>query len=207
MKQIRKAFAVMLALCMAISMMFSAVSVNAATKVKKPVTKITKNYSKTVCVGDNVIVYLNNIKGTKSSVKWTSSKPSVASIIEKDESRNFGSTCSYVVVNCKTPGTTRITAIDKGKKYSCSVRVKAPKLNYTKKTIKKGQKFVLKAINANILSDVSFDMTKENVVTFKVGSISPKTVNQVTVVGKQKGTSDIYVSVNGKRLVCKVTVK
>ena len=99
MKQIRKAFAVMLALCMAISMMFSAVSVNAAKKVKKPVTKITKNYSKTVCVGDNVIVYLNNIKGTKSSVKWTSSKPSVASIIEKDESRNFGSTCSYVVVN------------------------------------------------------------------------------------------------------------
>lgn len=207
MKQIRKIFAVMLALCMAISMMFSAVSVNAATKTKRPLTKMTKNYSKTVCVGDNVIVYLNNIKGAKSSVKWTSSKPSVASIIEKDESRNFGNTCSYVVISCKTPGTTRITAIDKGKKYSCSVRVKAPKLNYTKKTIKKGQKFVLKATNANILSDISFDMSNENVVTFKTGSISPKTVNKVTVVGKQKGTSDVYVFVNGKRLECKVTVK
>lgn len=207
MKQVKKIFAIMLSMCLAISMMFSAVSVNAATKTKRPLTKMTKNYSKTVCVGDNVIVYLNNIKGAKSSVKWTSSKPSVASIIEKDESRNFGNTCSYVVVNCKTPGTTRITAIDKGKKYSCSVSVKAPKLNYTKKTIKKGQKFVLKATNANILSDVSFDMSNENVVTFKVGSISPKTVNRVTVVGKQKGTSDVYVFVNGKRLECKVTVK
>lgn len=207
MKQVKKIFAIMLSMCLAISMMFSAVSVNAARKPKVPATKLTKDYKSSFCVGDEAVIRIENLKGSASALKWNISNPNIGSISERGKYKSNGRECMYIVIKCNKAGTSKVTAIDNGKKYTCSVSVKAPKLNYTKKTIKKGQKFVLKATNANILSDVSFDMSNENVVTFKVGSISPKTVNQVTVVGKQKGTSDVYVFVNGKRLECKVTVK
>ena len=178
MKQVKKIFAIMLSMCLAISMMFSAVSVNAARKPKVPATKLTKDYKSSFCVGDEAVIRIENIKGSASALKWNISNPNIGSISERGKYKNNGRECMYIVIKCNKAGTSKVTAIDKGKKYTCSIRVKPLKLNYTKKTIKRGQKFTLKAINASKVSDLYFavsddypncDGSESNIVDSKQG--------------------------------------
>ena len=77
-------------------------TVEAAT-VKINKTKLTLNVGQT---------YTLKIKGTKSKVKWSSSKKSIATVSSKGE------------VTAKKKGSTTITATVGGKKYTCKVTVK-----------------------------------------------------------------------------------
>lgn len=214
MKQVKKIFAIMLSMCLAISMMFSAVSVNAARKPKVPATKLTKDYKSSFCVGDEAVIRIENIKGSASALKWNISNPNIGSISERGKYKNNGRECMYIVIKCNKAGTSKVTAIDKGKKYTCSIRVKPLKLNYTKKTIKKGQKFTLKAINVSKVSCFYFDVpgyndfdgsTSNRVIDYKSG----KANNQMVITGKNKGTTYVTVGMSGSsiKVVCKVTVK
>lgn len=217
MKQVKKIFAIMLSMCLAISMMFSAVSVNAARKPKAPATKLTKDYKSSFCVGDEAVIRIENIKGSASALKWNISNPNIGSISERGKYKNNGRECMYIVIKCNKAGTSKVTAIDKGKKYTCSIRVKPLKLNYTKKTIKRGQKFTLKAINTSKIScfhfyvsgygynDIDGTVSENSVIDCKPG----KAYNQLVVTGKNKGTTYITVGISGSpiKLTCKVTVK
>lgn len=213
MKQVKKIFAIMLSMCLAISMMFSAVSVNAARKPKVPATKLTKDYKSSFCVGDEAVIRIENLKGSASALKWNISNTNVGSISYSGKYKSNGRECMYIVIKCNKAGTSKVTAIDKGKKYTCSIRVKPLKLNYTKKTIKRGQKFTLKAINVSKVSDLFFDASDDypncdgsesNIVDFKSG----KTKNQMVITGKNKGTTYVIVGTGpSSEVVCKVTVK
>lgn len=213
MKQVKKIFAIMLSMCLAISMMFSAVSVNAARKPKVPATKLTKDYKSSFCVGDEAVIRMEYLKGSASALKWNISNTNVGSISYSGKYKSNGRECMYIVIKCNKAGTSKVTAIDKGKKYTCSIRVKPLKLNYTKKTIKRGQKFTLKAINASKVSDLYFDASDDypncdgsesNIVDFKSG----KTRNQIVITGKNKGTTYVIVGTgSSSEVVCKVTVK
>lgn len=213
MKQVKKIFAIMLSMCLAISMMFSAVSVNAARKPKVPATKLTKDYKSSFCIGDEAVIRIENLKGSASALKWNISNTNIGSISYSGKYKRNGYECMYIVIKCNKAGTSKVTAIDKGKKYTCSIRVKPLKLNYTKKTIKRGQKFTLKAINASKVSDLYFDASDDypncdgsesNIVDFKSG----KTRNQIVITGKNKGTTYVIVGTgSSSEVVCKVTVK
>lgn len=216
MKQVKKIFAIMLSMCLAISMMFSAVSVNAARKPKVPATKLTKEYKSSFCVGDEAVIRMEYLKGSASALKWNISNTNVGSILYSGKYKRNGYECMYIAIRCNKAGTSKVTAIDKGKKYTCSIRVKPLKLNYTQKTIKRGQKFTLKAINASKVSEVHFSLSgyndfddmpskSDNIVYCKPG----KNNNQVVVVGKNKGTTYISVGTSGSSIhkICKVTVK
>lgn len=205
MKQVKKIFAIMLSMCLAISMMFSAVSVNAARKPKVPATKLTKDYKSSFCVGDEAVIRIENLKGSASALKWNISNTNIGSISYSGKYKRNGYECMYIVIKCNKVGTSKVTAIDKGKKYTCSIRVKPLKLNYTQKTIKRGQKFTLKAVNASKISDIWFDTKDSNVIYCEP---SVKTHNHMVITGKNKGT--VYVTVGSGssiELVCKVTVK
>lgn len=136
----------------------------------------------------NVKLYKNGtfklkVNGTKKVVKWSSSKPGVATVKKG-------------LVKAKKVGTTTITAKVGGKKYTCKVTVSAaPKMNYKTRVVRIGGKTTLKVKNA--------------IRTVKWTSSNPKvaTVNKGVVTGKKAGTAVITAKVGNKTTTCKVTVK
>lgn len=110
------------------------------------------------------------------------------------------------VVTAKKVGKAKITVTDeKGNTKICTITVKkAPKkvkVNFTKKTIKKGKKATIK---------VSFAKGYySNKITFKSNNKKVATVNSKGVItAKKKGTCKITVKTyNGKKAVIKITVK
>ena len=148
---------------------------NAASKVALNKTKAT------LYVGYTTTLKVNK---TSKKVTWSSNRSSVASVSSKGK------------VTAKKAGTAKITAKVSGKKYTCTVTVKNPYLNASKKTLIKGQSTTLK-VNG----------TKKTVIF----TSSNKTVASVTskgvVKGKKTGTATITAKVGNKKYTCKVTVK
>ena len=126
------------------------------------------------------------ISTSKSKVKsWTSSNKKVAT-----------------VKNCKITalkkGSAIITAtLKNGDKIIAKVTVTSnPKLNKTKKTLKKSKKFTLKITGG--VGKAKFTSNNKKVATVnKNGKIT----------AKKKGKTTITVKTNGMKLKCKITVK
>ena len=136
----------------------------------------------TVNVGATVKLKVN---GTKKTVKWSTSKKSVATVSSKG------------VVTGKKAGKATITAKVNGKKYTCKVTVKeAPKLNKTKATVYVGKTVTLKVTGT--AKKVTWSTSKKSVATVS---------SKGKVTAKKAGTATITAKVGTKKLTCKVTVK
>ncbi len=122
---------------------------------------------------------------SKEKFTYTSSKKSVAVIDKKGK------------ITAKKKGTATITASSKSLVYKIKLTVKNPKLNVTKKKIKKGKSFKLKVIGG--VGKTTYTSSKK-----KVATVSPTG----KVKAKKKGSATITVKTSGKiKLKCKVTVK
>ncbi|MEY8515808.1 Ig-like domain-containing protein [Lachnospiraceae bacterium 29-84] len=132
---------------------------------------------------------------TNKTVTWKSSNTSIATVVN-----------GKVTAGKKT-GTATITATAGAKSATCKVTVKAArvavksvKLNKTKLTLGKGEKFTLKATvspkNATN-KKVTWKVSKSKAISFKNGKIT----------AKAKGSATITATVDGKKATCKVTVK
>ncbi|MCH5303904.1 MAG: leucine-rich repeat protein, partial [Ruminococcus sp.] len=93
-------------------------------------------------------------------------------------------------------GTATITVTNNGVSKSFKVTVKNPKLNKTKKTLKKGKSFTIKITGK--VGKAKF--TSSNKKVAKVNS-------KGKVTAKKKGKANITVKANGLKLKCKITVK
>lgn len=125
-----------------------------------------------------------SVKGNTGSVKWTSSKSSVASVSSSGK------------VTAKKPGTATITATVDGLKLTCKVTVKAPTLNVSKKSLVERQTYTLK-VNGSTGKKVWKSSNKSVATVSSSGKIT----------AKKSGKATISVKVNGKTLKCSVTVK
>lgn len=146
--------------------------------VKKSKTTLSRKYSM-------YVKQTAEISGLGKIIKYSSSKKSVATV-----SKNG-------VMTAKKKGKAVIKIEDSKYIYKTTLTVKNPKLNKTKKTLKKGKTFKLK-------------------ITGKVGKAAFKSSNKkvaaVTSSGKvkakKKGKAIITVTTNGKiKLKCRIKVK
>lgn len=175
----------LLALLVALAVMTMTVSAEPETALSK--TKLTLFRGKTAQL---------SVSGTESTVKWSSSKKSVATVNKKGK------------VTAKKKGTAVITAKVDGVKYRCKVTVKqlvtSVKLNQKKVTITEGKTYTLKATvkptNANNRA-VAWSSSDPSVVTVsakgKLKAVGPGTA---TITAKAKDGS-------GKKATCKLQVK
>ncbi|MCR5103331.1 MAG: Ig-like domain-containing protein, partial [Eubacterium sp.] len=113
-----KVLGIMLALVLAISVIASVNSSEAAAKKSK--IKLSSSKVTVVALKTTQLTLKNGTKKIKSGVKWSSSNKKIATVNRKG------------LVTAKTPGKVKITATYKGKKYVCNVTVKAPALKLNK---------------------------------------------------------------------------
>lgn len=158
-----------------------------ATKPPTVKTKTTAKKSKTT-LSQKYSMYVKQtakISGLGKVIKCSTSKKSVATVSKKG------------VMTAKKKGKAVIKIEDNKYIYKTILTVKNPKLNASKKTLKKGKTFKLK-------------------IKGKVGKAKFKSSNKkvATVSGtgkikaKKKGKATITVTTNGKvKLKCKITVK
>lgn len=160
------------------------INVEAAAKIKISKKKASIDVGKSIKL---------KIKGTKSKVKWSSNKKSVAKVNSKGK------------VTGKKAGKAIITATVENKKYRCTVTVKDPKvtsitLNESEAQLEEGESITLTATvypsNA-INKSVSWLSSNTNVATVKNG----------VVTGINAGTSIITAMAGDKQSICRVTVK
>ena len=131
-------------------------------------------------------VYKLTVKGPHGTVKWKSSKSSVAAV------DNSG------VVKAKKKGTANIYAQVGKKKLKCRITVKnpAPSLNKKSLTLYRGGTFRLA---------VQYPTSK---VKWSSSNKSVATVNSTgTVVAKKNGKTTITAAMRGRKLRCSVVVK
>lgn len=150
-------------------------------------TKVTVNNPKLSATSATLSLgktkQLSVIGGTKN-VKWKSSATSVATVSSSGK------------VTAKKPGTATITATVDGLKLTCKVKVKAPTLNVSKKSLVERQTYTLK-VNGSTGKKV-----------WKSSNTSVATVSSSgKITAKKTGKATISVKVNGKTLKCNVTVK
>lgn len=124
------------------------------------------------------------ITGTSSSVKWSTSKSSVATISAKGK------------VTAKKKGTTTITAVAGKKKLTCKITVEAPVINTTSLKVLVGKSYTLKITGT----------TKSIKWTSKDKSIATVS-SKGKVTGKKVGTTKITATISDKKYTCSVTVK
>lgn len=141
--------------------------------------KLNKS-SATIYVGQSLTLQLYN---TKSKVKWSSSKKSVATVSSKG------------IVKSKKAGTVHITAKVGKKKYTCKVTVKKPVLSATKGKLYAGQKFTLKCKSGTL--PIKWTSSKTSIA-------SVSSAGKVTA--KSAGTATITAKIYEKKYTCKVTV-
>ncbi len=164
--------------------------------VKIPVTKVTLNKTKLTLGAKEKFTLKATIapkNATNKTVKWISSKKSVATVSSKG------------VVTAKKTGKVTITAKADGKTKKCTITVKkAPKkisLNAKKKTLKKGKKFQIKVkLPKN---------TASNKITYKTSNKKVAIVSASgKVTAKKKGKATITATTfNKKKATLKITVK
>lgn len=182
-----KVLGIMLALVLAISVIASVNSSEAAAKKSK--IKLSSSKVTVVALKTTQLTLKNGTKKIKSGVKWSSSNKKIATVNGKG------------LVTAKTPGKVKITATYKGKKYVCNVTVKAPALKLNKKTavIKPKETVKLSLLNGSkaLTSGVKWTSSAP-----AIASVSAKGV----VTAKKGGSANITATAFGKKYVCKVTV-
>lgn len=157
--------------------------------VKAVSPKLSKS-SVSVPVGGKASVTLNNpVKGKKTT--WKSSKTSVATV-------KAGS--NKVTITGKKAGKVTVTATHNGKKYKCTVTVKAQSLSKTSLSLKSGG-----SVTITLNNPVSGKSTKVSTSNAKVAKASVKS-NKITIKAVGAGSATIKVAHNGKVLSCKVKV-
>ena len=180
---IRKRFAtIVLALVLALSSVSVFSAVYSTQTVEAATVKLNKT-RRTMKVGQ---VYKLTVKGPHGTVKWKSSKSSVAAV------DNSG------VVKAKKKGTANIYAQVGKKQLKCRITVKnpAPSLNKKSLTLYRGGTFRLA---------VQYPTSK---VKWSSSNKSVATVNSTgTVVAKKNGKATITAAMRGRKLRCSVVVK
>ena len=157
--------------------------------VKAVSPKLSKS-SVTVPVGGKVSVSLSNpVKGKKTT--WKSSSTSIATV---------KSGTNKVTITGKKAGKVTVTATHNGKKYKCTVTVKAQSLSKTSLSLKAGGSATITLNNP-----VSGKSTKVSTSNAKVAKASVKS-NKITIKAVGAGSATIKVAHNGKVLSCKVKV-
>lgn len=149
-------------------------TVNAASKVKISKRKATLIKGQTLKL---------KVKGTKSKVKWSSNKKSVATVNSKGK------------VTAKKKGTATITAKVNGKKYKCKITVEQPKINITSVSLTKGKTTTLKVLGTK--QKVSWKSQNNNIA---------KVTSNGVVSGVSAGTTTVTGTVLKKKYNCKVQV-
>lgn len=165
-------------------------SYRVTVNVKAPAPKLNKS-SATLSIGGKTTLSLSNaVKGKKTT--WKSSKSSVVSV--KKNSAN------KVTLTAKKAGKATIYATHNGKKYKCTVTVKAPSLNRSSLSLVAGKSETLTVNNRVSGKTVKASTSNSRVATVGVSG------SKVTVKGVGAGTATIKVAHNGKTFSCKVTV-
>ena len=182
MKQIKKMILpLLMVLALALStvnvlpMVENAITVEAATKVKLNKTKSTLIKGQTLNL---------KVSGTSAKAKWSSSKPSIASVNSKGK------------VTAKKKGTTTVTAKIGKNKYTCKITVETPSI--TKKTLNltSGESTTLKLKGTT--QKIKWNSSNKSVVTVN---------SKGKVVAKSAGTATVTATVLKKTYKCEVTVK
>ena len=158
--------------------------------VKAPAPKLNKSSATLSIKGKTTLSLSNAVKGKKTT--WKSSKSSVVSV--KKNSTN------KVTLTAKKAGKATIYATHNGKKYKCTVTVKAPSLNRSSLSLVAGKSGTLTVNNRVSGKTVKASTSNSKVATVGVSG------SKVTVKGIGAGTATIKVAHNGKTFSCKVTV-
>ncbi|MBR2108875.1 MAG: Ig-like domain-containing protein [Ruminococcus sp.] len=118
------------------------------------------------------------------SYKFSSSNKTVATVSSKG------------IITAKKKGKAIITAQKSSVIFKIVLTVKNPKLNYTKKTIKKNKSFKLKVTGGS--GKIVYTTSNKKIATIR---------GKGKIIGKKKGKATITVKVCGLKLKCRVTVK
>jgi uncharacterized protein YjdB len=171
---------------------------------KKATFKITV---KSKASGYNLTKKTLYIGGSFTWKTTLSKKKSTTSLTFKSSDTSVASVNKNGKITAKKAGTATITAqTSSGRILTCKVTVKAikatsVKLNATKKTLKKGKTYTLKATVAPKNSTDTLTFTSSNAKVVKVSKSGKLTA-------LKKGTATITVKTSsGKTAKCKVTVK
>lgn len=161
-----------------------------------------------VAPGHSIIIGLHN---PKKNVKWTASDDSVASIkcLKTTYDKYTRTYVAKVKVTAKKAGIIDIKAKCGKKKYSCRLTVidtLKTRINYSSKTVRKGESFFLQLYNP-VNPSTTAAASKKGIVGIKScgyanGSkfvrVTAKKAGKTTIKIKDKGTGQVYK--------CKVTV-
>lgn len=152
----------------------TAITAEAATiKINKPKASLVK--------GETLKL---KISGTKSKVKWWSSKPKVASVTTKG------------IVKAKKKGLAKIKAKTNNKTYTCNIKVESPKLNRASLTLKTGNSYQLKLTGTK----EKFSWSSSN------GEIAAVSKNG-NVTAMATGTCTVYATIRKIKYSCNVLVE
>lgn len=192
MKKVKK---LLIAMCMCLAVFlctpkgmpdsFGSITAEAASNVKLNKKKAT------LYVGETLKL---KVKGTKSKVKWSSNKKSVATVTSKGK------------VKAKKKGTATITAKVDGKKYKCKVTVKSG-ISANKTSLQIDD---TSAENVEITlknGGVDYSIADTNIVSCKWGKWSGNNI-PLTIYGRKAGTTTITVrnTFTNEKINIKVTV-
>ncbi|MCH5299649.1 MAG: Ig-like domain-containing protein, partial [Ruminococcus sp.] len=142
-----------------------------------------KNAPKTIYVKGMAKINAD-VKNGKGATTYKSSNTKVAKVSASGK------------ITALKKGTATITLTNNGSSKSFKITVKNPKLNKTKKTLKKGAKFMLK-----ITGKVGTPKFSSN--NKKVATVNKKG----KIIAKKKGKATITVKTNGMKLKCTIKVK
>lgn len=199
MKRSKKLFAVVMTLCLALSMAVASVSVNAATKKPKKIYLTTT--SSTVDIKGKVKVSVKKVSPKKASksVKWKSSNKKVATV----------SSSGYVTG--KKKGTVKITATSKkSKKVKKTIKITVKDLKAKSVTMSKTSAVLFPNDKTTLKATVKGQAGFYNQgVTWKSSNTSVATVDSKgNVTAKKAGKATITATEKGgsKKATCAVTV-
>ena len=119
----------------------------------------------------------------KASYKFSSSNKKIAAVTSKG------------VITAVKAGNAVITAQNSQVIFKLTVVVKNPRLNYTKKTIKRNKSFTLRVVGGS--GKITIKASNKRITINRKGKVT----------GKKKGKSTVTVRVCGLKLKCVVTVK
>jgi uncharacterized protein YjdB len=181
-----KSAAKLLSVCMAIVLIATTFYYNSPESQASTVSfVILSKYKNTLKIGQSF--RLVGVATSGKTVKWKSSKSSVASVN------------TYGLVTAKKSGTCKITGKVSGAEASCEVTVLSTeiKLNAATVTLENGASFQLKA-SVSSGSEVTWKSSKSSVVMIE---------DNGKIYAQKVGQAVITASADGTKKTCKVTVK
>lgn len=174
MKNIARKFAVLMTFAIVFTTLLPLSDIGAASKIKM------NKKSATVYVGSTVTLKLSG--ATKSDVKWSTSDKKIATVTSAGKVKGI------------KKGTATITAMYKGKKYTCKVKVKKPYLNLTKADMNPGETLELTLTGTAAKKWASSNKKVATVAKGKVTAVAKGTAT-ITVTGKDKKKYKLKVTV------------